>query len=69
MEKGLKKMDLSGAVSVSIQELPHLENLKEPLRVALNVSGVKADLDRRKVTIGKGEVRSRKERHFVVWLD
>ena len=39
MEKGLKKMDLSGAVSASIQELPYLENLKEPLRLAFDVSG------------------------------
>jgi hypothetical protein len=39
MEKGLKKMDLGGAVSASIQELPGLENLKEPLRVAFDVSG------------------------------
>jgi translocation and assembly module TamB len=38
MEKGLKKVDLGGAVSASIQELPHLEKLKEPLRVAFDVS-------------------------------
>jgi hypothetical protein len=38
MEKGLKKMDLSGAVSASVRELPYLENLKEPLRVAFDFS-------------------------------
>jgi len=38
MEKGLKKVDLSGGVSASIKELPYVEKLKEPLRVAFDVS-------------------------------
>jgi hypothetical protein len=38
MEKGLKKVNLGGAVSASIREAPYLEKLKEPLRVAFDVS-------------------------------
>ncbi len=66
MEKGFKKMNLGGAVSASIQELPYLGNLKEPLRVAFDVIGLKADMNRSKVTIDKGEFRFL-ERSVISW--
>jgi hypothetical protein len=59
-------VDLSGAVSASIKETPYLGNLKDPLRVTFDVSGVKADLNRSKVTIEKGEFRFL-ERSVISW--
>jgi hypothetical protein len=38
MEKGLKRAGLSGSLSASVKELPHLGQLKKPLQVTLDLS-------------------------------